>query len=122
MGRARDLGSQHEWVLGIHDGSLRGATRELGGMRDVPLVELVVVGHEHRRRSAIGAARAPGLLPHRRERSGETVEHDCVEPAYVDAELERVRGRDAEQPAAGELELERAPFGCQVAGPVCRDS
>ena len=52
----------------------------------------------------------PGLLPHRRERAGEAVEHDRVEAADVDAELERVRGRDAEQPAARELELERAPL------------
>ena len=65
---------------------------------------------------------APRLLPHRRERAGEAVEHDRVEAADVDAELERVRGRDAEQPAARELELELAALRREVAGAVRGDA
>ena len=72
--------------------------------------------------AAVGAPGAAGLLPHRCERAGEAVEHDRVEAADVDAELERVRGRDAEQPAARELELERAALRREVAGPVRGDA
>ena len=53
---------------------------------------------------------APGLLPHRRERAREPVEDDRVEAADVDAELERIGRRDAEELAARQLELELAPF------------
>ena len=97
--RARDLRPQHERVLRVHDRAFGRAAGELGRVRDVPLVELVVAGDEHRRGPPVGATGAPGLLPHRRERAGEPVEHDRVEAADVDAELERVRGRDAEHAA-----------------------
>ena len=119
--RARDLRAEHERVLRVHDRALGRAAGELGRMRDVPLVELVVAGDEHRGRAPVGAARAPGLLPHRRQRAREAVEHDRVEAADVDAELERVRGRDAEQPPARELELELAALRREVAGPVRGD-
>ena len=122
MRRARDLRAEHERVLRVHDRALGRAAGELGRVRDVPLVELVVAGDEHGGGPPVGAPRAPGLLPHRRERAGEAVEHDRVEPADVDAELERVRGRDAEQPAARELELELAPLRREVAGAVRGDA
>ena len=91
-------------------------------MRDVPLVELVVAGHEHGGGAPIGATGASGLLPHRRERAGKAVEHDGVEAADVDAELERVRRGDTEQPATREVELELAALRGEVAGAVRRDT
>ncbi len=91
-------------------------------MGGVPLVELVVAGHEHGRRSSPGPARAAGLLPHRRERARETVQDHGVEPADVDAELERVRCRDAEQTAARDVEFERAPLVGEITGAVRGDA
>jgi len=91
-------------------------------VRDVPLVELVVSRDEHRGGAPFGTAGPSGLLPHRRERAGEAVEHDRVEPAHVDAELERIRGRDAEQSPAREIELDLAPLGREIAGAIRRYS
>ena len=91
-------------------------------MRDVPLVELVVTGNEHGGGPAVGSPRAPGLLPHGCQRAREAVEHDGVEAADVDSQLERVGGRNAEESAARELELERASLRREVAGPVRSDT
>ena len=109
--RARDLGAQHERVLRVHDRALGRAARR--ARRDARRT----TGRAGRRRRR---ARPPTRRPVRPARPacchidasvpGKAVEHDRVEPADVDAELERVRGRDAEQPAAREVELERAPF------------
>jgi hypothetical protein len=82
----------------------------------VPPVELVVAGHQERGRAASGAPGPPGLLPHRRQRPRESVEHDDVEAADVDAQLQRVRRRDAEELPRRELMLDGAPLLGQVAG------
>ena len=60
----------------------------------------------------------PGLLPHRGDGAGEAVEHAGVEPADVDAELERGRGHDAGELAVEQLGLDLAPLGRQVAAAV----
>ena len=91
------------------------------GCAGVPLVELVVAGDEHRRGPAPRPSGAAGLLAHRRERAGEAVEHDRVEPADVDAELERVGRRDAEQAAVAEPAFELAALLGEVAGAVRGD-
>ena len=118
MRRGRDLRAQHEGILRIHDGMLGRAPGELARVRDVPLVELVVAGHEHGGGASVGASGPAGLLPHRRERSGEAVEHHRVEAADVDAELERVGCGDAEHPAAREVELERPALRREVTGAI----
>ena len=111
VGGAADLGLGHERVRRVHHRRLRRPGEELGGMVEVPLVELVVAGHEHRRRRLEGPAGPAGLLPERRQRAREPVEHDGVEAGHVDAELQRVGGGDAEQLALGEgrLQLRGAP-------------
>ena len=120
--RARDLGAQHERVLRVDDRALgRAAASARAGARRTT----GRAGRRRRRaprptRRPVRPAR-PGLLPHRRERAGEAVEHDGVEPADVDAELERVRGGDAEQLAAREVAFELAPLLGQVAGAVRGD-
>ena len=73
-----------------------------------PLVELVVAGDEHGDRRLRFAPGPPGLLPHRRDRAGEAVEHAGVEPADVDAELERGGGDDAPQLAVEQLVFDLA--------------
>ena len=60
----------------------------------------------------------PGLLPHRRDRAGEAVEHAGVEPADVDAELERGGGDDAPQIAVEQLALDLASLAGEVAAAV----
>ncbi len=120
--RARDLGAHDERVLRIHDRALGCATGQLGGMRRVPLVELVVARDEYRGGAPPRAAGPARLLPHRRERAREPVEHDRVETTDVDTELERVGRGDAEEAPARQVELERAPFLREVAGAVGRDA
>ena len=118
VGGARDLRARHERVVGIHHRRLGRAGEELAGVARVPLVELVVAGDEHRGGAPAGAAGAPHLLAHRRERAGEAVEHHRVERADVDPELERAGGDHAPERAAGELFLQLASLGGQVAGAV----
>ena len=122
MRGARNLRSKHERVRRIDDRGLGRAPEQLGRVGGVPLVELVVAGDEHRRGPPSGASRPPGLLAHRRERAREAVEHHRVEAADVDAELQRVRCRDAEQAAVAEPALELAPLLGQVAGAVRGDA
>ena len=52
VGRARDLGVEDERVLRVHHRRFGTAAEELGGVRGVPLVELVVAGDEHGRCAA----------------------------------------------------------------------
>ncbi len=120
--RARDLGANDERVLRIDDRPLGRAPRQLARVRGVPLVELVVARDEDRGGTPTGATGTSGLLPHRRERAGKSVEHDRVETADVDAELERVGRRDAEQASAREIDLERAPLLGEIAGPIRGDA
>ena len=115
---ARDLRAHDERVLRVDDRTLGRALRQLRRVRRVPLVELVVARDEDRRGTAAGAPGAPCLLPHRRECAREPVQHDRVEPADVDAELERVGGGDPEQPPARQLELERAALLREIARAV----
>ena len=115
--RARDLGAQHERVLRVHDRAFGRAMRQLASgcaayhwsSWSSPATSTAA----ERRPVRPGP---PGLLPHRRERAGKAVEDHRVEAADVDAELERVRGRDAEEPPARQVALELAPLLGQVAG------
>ena len=109
--RARDLRAQHERVLRVHDRALgRAARAARAGCATYHWSSWSSPATSTAADAPAGAPGAPGLLPHRRERAGEAVEHHRVEPADVDAELERVRRRDAEQLAAREVELELAPL------------
>ena len=84
-------------------------------------VERVVAGDEHHQRPGAAPAGTATLLPERRDRPGETGDDDRVEPGDVDAELERVGGRDAEQATVGEGRLELAAVLGQVSGAVGGD-
>ena len=121
VGGARDLGTRHERVVGVDHRRLRRTAEELARVAGVPLVELVVAGDEHGRGAPAGAPGPPHLLAHRRERAREAVEHHCVERADVDPELQRAGGDHAAELAAGELLLEVASLGRQVAGAVRGD-
>ena len=119
--RARDLRSRHERVVGVHHHRFGRAVEQLRGMARRPLVELVVARDQHRRRPPRRASGPADLLAHRGQRAREAVEHDRVEPADVDAELERAGGDDAAELAARELRLELPPLVGEVAGAVGGD-
>src|SRR5690606_36801536 len=95
---------------------------ELRRVADEPLVELVGAGDEHRRRLATAADGPAGLLPERGDRAGEAVEHDRVEAADVDAQLEGGGGDDAGQAPVEQLVLDAAPLLGEVAAPVGADA
>src|SRR6185369_7199876 len=81
------------------------------------LIERVFAGDE-RSEAVAAAARAAPLLAKAGDRTGEAHRDDAVEQADVDAELERVRRRDAEQLARGEPLLDIAALRGRVAGAV----
>ena len=96
------MGKQHEGVREVDDRGLGRTGEHLARVGHEPLVELIGSGHQHGQRTL---RRAPGtarLLAQRRHGAGEPVDDTGVEPADVDAELERGRGDDP-----GELTVEQ---------------
>ena len=89
--------------------SLHPAAQKRIGLSHEELVECVVACH-HDRQPARTAAGAPPLLPQRGDRSRKADGDGTVEKADVDAELERVRGGDAEELSVDEPLLDPAPL------------
>ena len=81
-------------------------------------VDRLVASHEHAERRLPVATGSSHLLPERRPRAGEAHADDGVEPADVDAQLERVGGGQAEQVARAEPVLQGPPFLGQVPAAV----
>ena len=112
------MGPDHERVGRVDHGRLQRPGEELGGVVEVPAVELVVAGDEDGRRRL---ERPPGparLLPERGQRAGEALEDDGVETGDVDAELEGVGGGHAEQLPPGQRRLQLPALLGEVAAPV----
>jgi hypothetical protein len=89
-------------------------------LREV-LIEWIVLRDQHRQRLVAPTAGAPGLLPHRGAGSRVAGQHRRVEGPDVDAELERVRGRDRDEVAVRELLLDLPAVLGEVAGSVGPD-
>ena len=89
-------------------------------MVDEEGVERFVASHQHAERLLAGPAGPAQLLLQRGAGAGEPDADDRVEPGHVDAELERVGAREAEQVAAAQPLLELAPLLRQVAAAVRR--
>ena len=98
----------------------RALEQELGVVDDV-LVDRRARGDEDRDARALPPAGPPELLPGRRDRARIAGQDRHVEPADVDAELERVRGDDAEDLAVAQAVLDRPALGRQVAAAVAAD-
>ena len=120
-GRALHVGEQDVQVLGVDAALLGGAAEEVVGVLRDELVEGRRVGHQHRYRRAAAPARAPSLLPGRSHAAGITEEHGRVEAADVDAQLEGVRGDDAEHRALAQPALDLAALQGQIAAAVAAD-
>ena len=69
----------------------------------------------------VAAARAADLLPGARERARVAGEHRRIEPADVDAQLERVRRDDAADAPVAQAALDGAPLVRQIAAAVALD-
>ena len=75
----------------------------------------------HGERQVVAAAGAAHLLPGAGERARVAGEHRGVEPADVDAQLERVGGDDAADAALAQAALDRAALVRQIAAAVALD-
>ena len=111
-GRRRSAASSwaaaHRWgpstcgLAGVEDGRLDRLAEQRLGMGDQVGVQRVVARHQDRRARPVAAAGPADLLPHRGAGAGEAGQQHGVEPADVDAELERVGGRQPDQLAGAQ--------------------
>ena len=72
---AGEVRMEHERVGEVDDRGLGRAAEHLVRVREQPLVELVLAGHQDREAGSTVAAGPADLLPERRDRAGEPVEH-----------------------------------------------
>ena len=121
LGGGAQVGRQDVLVGGVDDRGLDRLAEQRLGVRDQIGVERVVAGDEHAESVAVTATGAADLLPHRGPGAGEARHHHGVEPADVDAELERVGGGQPGELAGAQGPLDRAAFLGEVAAAVGRD-
>ena len=86
-------------VVGMDQRRLHGLREQRRRVMHKELVERIVFANENGQRVPFTAASAPGLLPDARDGARVTCQHRRIEVAYVDAQLKRIGGRDAEQSA-----------------------
>ena len=86
-------------LFGIDDGVLGRLGEEVIRMTQQILIDRVVAGQQHGEAFVVTPAAAARLLPTAGDRAGIVHQQRDVERADVDAELERVRGRDAAEVA-----------------------
>ena len=118
VGRAPQVRVEHEGVGRVHHRRLGRAGEELHRVGGQPLVQLVAAGDEHGRRRIARPARSSRLLPERRDRAREAVDHHGVQTTDVDAELERRGGHHAGELAGEQLILDGAALLREVAAAV----
>ena len=123
--RDRDLGPGADQVLrgdhgiaGVGRGALEIAAEELRWISHEVLIERVRQRHQADKRLPFGSSHTAGALPGRRDAAGVPDEDADIQPADVDAVLERARGDDTHEVARGHAPLDLAPLRRQVAGPV----
>ena len=115
-----DVAVEHARVGVVEDRRLDAALEQRRRLAHEVLVERVLRGDEDRE-AVLAAAGASPLLAEARDRAREADRDRAVEVADVDAELERVGRRDAEQLALDEPPLDLAPLLRRVAGAVRRE-
>ena len=100
---------EHARVRVVEDRRLHAPAEQRVGLAHEVLVERVLARDQHGEPVAAATGATP-LLAQRRDRAGEADGDRAVEQADVDAELERVRRRDAEQLSLDEPPLDVAPL------------
>src|SRR4029079_3651760 len=108
-------------VVRVAAGLLGGALEQELRMVDDILVDSGARGDEDRDARALAPACPPELLPCRGDGSRIAGQDRHVEPADVDAELERVGRNDAEDLAVAPAMRDRPALGRQVAAAVAAD-
>ena len=111
---------EHARIRVIEDRRLHPPAEQRLRLAHEVLVERVVRRDEHRQPVTL-PPRASPLLSQAGDRAREAHRDHAVEQADVDAELERVRGRDAEQLARCEPLLDVAPLRGRVPGAIRRE-
>ena len=111
---------EHARVRVVENRGLDAPAEQRVGLAHEVLVECVLA-RDQNREPVTAAARATPLLAQRRDRSREADGDRAVEQPDVDAELERVRGCDAEQFSLDETSLDVAALLGRVAGAVRRE-
>ena len=111
------VGVEDPGIRVVEDRRLDAAREECVRLAREELVERVLARDEHGQPALTAAGAAP-LLTQRGDRPREADRDRAVEEADVDAELERVGRRHAEQLALDEASLDVAPLLCRVAGAI----
>ena len=108
-------------VCAVEDRRLDPALEQSLGLAHEELVEGVLARHEHRKAGAPPPCPSPAL-PEARDRPGEADRQRAVERPDVDAQLERIGGRHAEELALDEPALDLPPLGRRVPGAIGREA
>src|SRR5207245_5419896 len=105
---------EYDLMYGVDAVVLGRGPEQVLRMRDHELIEGGAARDEDGRRGARTSAGSATLLPERGDRPRVAGQHGDVEMSDIDAELEGVRGNDAQHLAGAEPLLHRAPSRRQI--------
>ena len=97
VGGAAEVRLQDAGIGHVHERGFEGSREQDVRVREVVLVQRVLMAHQHRRRLLARPPGTPRLLPHLGNGAGEPVHHDGIEAPDVDAELQGGRCGDAQE-------------------------
>jgi hypothetical protein len=123
--RERQLGAGAQHVTGTDDWIRRIDHRRFGRrgeeglwFADIILIERIGAGDDEQPRRIGAASGATAALPRRHDAAGITDQDRRIEPADIDAHLERARRHDAAQAAAEQRRFDLAPLFRQIPGAI----
>ena len=119
--RALHVADAYQQVVRVDEPRLRRRVEEVVGVRRHVLAERRRRRHDRRERQVVAATRAPHLLPRARERARIARQHRRIQPADIDAQLQRVRRHDAADAALAQPALDCTPLVRQIAAAVALD-
>ena len=119
--RALELVQQDVDVVRIDVARLRGGAEQILGMADDELVDRRRGGDQDRQRDFGRAARSARLLPAGGDGAGEPGHHRRVQPADVDAQLQRVGRHHPPQRPVAQPAFDTAPLVREVAAAIGGD-